>query len=519
MEKIYTYKFPYLPEYTTITKGMPVSLDDHGYVWPGAGLTVYRHSNFEEIKYEMKHVKAKKLEHDLILVAFDGGVTAFKGTTSGVTIQTNTVDLLDKDKNPIRVRELIPMGERRFIVVSSQYFIPIEVTVDRKDTEITINIMTGEYLHLPNDDDLFPHVDSLSESTFAVVYEEKYRLMTTYGKWTGSGTSAKLEVAEPIQVYLRLNYHGIAGIDDSHYAITATGPVYNASVQIPIVASWLVTIKEGFMVVEDRVTLPFKISDNWFAMDNIGSRHIIMAYADAATNGINGVMMTYDNVTNKLTFGANTVFQRGGAVLDHDKMDITVLDNKKFVVTYGDAGAHSLVMVMGSRTDSNDIVVTSPAYIISKPKSDEKYEGFWFDVAAYNSEHFGIIEVKRVNGRKYSRFDLVATYPRVLGIAKKDGKGVNKKQNDHSHTGTPKVSTVEIQLGGVFTVSGKKKFTPGRAIYTNSKGDLIQSYPFGYITRNFGAFYVVDKDSNSILDRKNLIGIAVTNKKIKMKLN
>ena len=71
MEKIYTYKFPYLPEYTTITKGMPVAFDEYGHVWPGAGLTVQRGSTYDEIQYDMKHVKAKNLDGDLILVAFD----------------------------------------------------------------------------------------------------------------------------------------------------------------------------------------------------------------------------------------------------------------------------------------------------------------------------------------------------------------------------------------------------------------------------------------------------------------
>ena len=78
---------------------------------------------------------------------------------------------------------------------------------------------------------------------------------------------------------------------------------------------------------------------------------------------------------------------------------------------------------------------------------------------------------------------------------------------------------MEVQLGGIFTLSGKRKLTPGRSIYTNSKGDLIESYPYGYVTRDFGTFYVVDKESNSILDRKNLVGMAVTSKKIKLKMD
>lgn len=519
MEKIYTYKFPYLPEYTTITKGMPVAFDEYGHVWPGAGLTVYRGSTYDEIQYDMKHVKAKNLDGDLILVAFDGGVTAFQGTCKGKSFQSNTVELVDRDKNPIVVRELIHMGEKRYIVVSREYLIPLEVTVDRTDSAITINILTGKYYHLPNDDDKYPHVDNLSSTRFAVVFERGLQLLTTFGTWQGAGSAAELIVAEPLQVHLRLNFHGVAGIDDNHYIITATGPVHNSTNPYPRVLSWLASIDGQEIVVQQHIILPFTFSDNWFAMDNIGSRHVIMVYADALTNGINAVMITYDNSTNTIAYGCNTVIQKGGSVLDYERMDITVLDNRKFVVTYVDGGAESLMMVTGARTDSNDLVVTSPAYIISRPRFNERYEGFWFDVASYNSEHFGIIEVKRVNGRRYTRFDLVATYPRVLGIAKKDGKGNLPKEHDHSHKENPIVSTVEVQLGGIFTLSGKRKLTPGRSIYTNSKGDLIESYPYGYVTRDFGTFYVVDKESNSILDRKNLVGMAVTSKKIKLKLD
>ena len=45
MSKVYTYKFPYLTNYTSIKMGMPVSLDEEGNVWPGAGFTLYRDSS------------------------------------------------------------------------------------------------------------------------------------------------------------------------------------------------------------------------------------------------------------------------------------------------------------------------------------------------------------------------------------------------------------------------------------------------------------------------------------------
>ena len=77
---------------------------------------------------------------------------------------------------------------------------------------------------------------------------------------------------------------------------------------------------------------------------------------------------------------------------------------------------------------------------------------------------------------------------------------------------------MEVQLGGILQLKSKTKLTPGRAIYTNSKGDVVQSWPYGYISRNFGVFYVVDKETHAIIDGNNLIGVAVSKKKIRMRL-
>ena len=65
MSKVYTYKFPYLTNYTSIKMGMPVSLDEEGNVWPGAGFTLYRDSSYAEIKDEMKHVKTRRIDYSL----------------------------------------------------------------------------------------------------------------------------------------------------------------------------------------------------------------------------------------------------------------------------------------------------------------------------------------------------------------------------------------------------------------------------------------------------------------------
>ena len=80
-----------------------------------------------------------------------------------------------------------------------------------------------------------------------------------------------------------------------------------------------------------------------------------------------------------------------------------------------------------------------------------------------------------------------------------------------------KKGKLTVQFAGMFKVPGNRKLTPGRAIYTNSKGELIEGAPFGYVNRNFGIFYEFDWRDNSILSNNNLVGIAVTKKKIYMK--
>ena len=80
-----------------------------------------------------------------------------------------------------------------------------------------------------------------------------------------------------------------------------------------------------------------------------------------------------------------------------------------------------------------------------------------------------------------------------------------------------KKNTLTIQFAGMFKVPGSRKLTPGRAIYTNSKGELIEGAPYGYVNRNFGIFYEFSRADNSILSNNNLVGMAATTKKIYLK--
>jgi hypothetical protein len=74
-----------------------------------------------------------------------------------------------------------------------------------------------------------------------------------------------------------------------------------------------------------------------------------------------------------------------------------------------------------------------------------------------------------------------------------------------------------VQFAGMVKIPGKQTFTPGRAVYTNSNGDLLMGRPYGYANRDFGQFYEFSRDGNQILSLHNLVGLAVTKHKIYLK--
>ena len=498
MSKVYTYKFPYISKYTNIKAGMPVALDEDGNIWPGAGFTLYRDSSYKEITDEMKHVKARRLDYDHVFVVYDGYATIFKATYQGESYQGNTVELPTEGTERFRVRELVHISGYRYIIVGRTTLLPVFVL--RTDNTFTLTI--GTPLEMNIDEDRFPHVDNLDDNTFAIVYENDIFLYTNYGMWVDGDKPSLVLKGDAKLMHRRLDFHGIAGLDSNHWVVAATGRVYNSTSPYMSTRAWLVTLKDGVMTVSEHIYVPWSLTCGWFGMDNIGPNNVIIAYGDLSDNGIRAVLLIFDSQRESIAFGPQAVMQKGGSVVDFEQIDVTVLNSRQFVVTYEDGVAHGLMMVMGSRTDTNDLVVSSPTYVVGRPGHDEVLEYFHFDVAELGKEHFVIVETRKVNGRFSTRIDLADSYPRLLGIAKADGKN----------------NLAEIQMGGVITVKSKTKLTPGRAIYANSKGDLIQSLPYGYASRSFGVFYVVDKETNTVVDGRNLIGVAVSKNKIRMRL-
>ena len=157
MSKVYTYKFPYLTNYTSIKMGMPVSLDEEGNVWPGAGFTLYRDSSYAEIKDEMKHVKTRRIDYEHVLVVFDGGATVFKANCHGETFKMNTVDLPLEGTAKFRVRELVHLSGYRYIIIGRTQLLHVVVKPEEKG----FSLIVGTPLQMKIDEDLYRHVDNL----------------------------------------------------------------------------------------------------------------------------------------------------------------------------------------------------------------------------------------------------------------------------------------------------------------------------------------------------------------------
>lgn len=512
MNKLYTYKFNYYYDFRTIKANTPLSLDEDGLLWPGAGITIYRNSTTSTIHAEMKHIRTKQLDRNFVLIAYDGGLAVFRGTSVGITLKVAKYELKDKEGKPFGVWELIHIGEKRYIVVGRREFIPIEVVLTRQDKEVSVEFLEGEHVIIENDDDDFPHFDNLDDKSFAVVYESGPLLYTTTGRWEGSGKGSRLVFEKSEPLHLRLHFHGVAGLDANHYIITATGPVFNVSTSTATVRTWLITVNpDKSLDIQDHVNLPWTFSDNWFAMDNIDERNVVLCYTDNTDGGIRSVLVRYNNETNTISYGAQVTLQRGGAVVNHEHTDLAILSRNRYVVTWNDAQANAIVMVMVTRTWANDLVVTSPEYVLSRSTWRDPVNRFYFDVCAITDEHFMIVEGRENRGMIDTRCHLGATYPRFFGIAKEDG--VLDKKNTFNGR---RLGVVKVQLGGIVTLK-KGVLTPGRSVYTNSRGELIQGRPYGYATRSFGSFYLYDDATNSIIDGRNILGIATTKKKIMLR--
>lgn len=477
-----------------------MSIDREGNAWPGAGTTIYRNVTNERIDYNMYNVKVRELDWGMNLLVYDGGVTAMRGTWEGYELTVKREELPVTKKGETRhVDDVVAVRARgRFIIIGSKEILPLQVNVERKDHRVvSITFNFGEPYALENDDDQYPHVDQLTNTTFAMIYENKNDLLVRTGTWV-EGDKPRFELSNEKRVGLRYDYHGIAGMGADAFIIGVTGREHTGNKTMPLLATCLCTIENGDIKVGTWMRLPWMVSYNFFDMDNFGPNDVILAFNDISNRGIKAVMLHYDRANKQIYYGAQATIQTGGAVLRENRIDIRILSPTSFAVFYEDNAINGLVLVLCAVTPSFDIVKMSPNYIISRSKGPEGGD-YYFDLCESGWGDFMIAEFRKGWDTR-AMIHRGVVLPRMFGIAQRSNKG-----------------KLEVQFAGMFTVKRSQTLTPGRAVYTNSKGELIEGRPYGYVSRSFGSFYEVSRVDGSILSQSNVVGMAVTKKKVYLK--
>ena len=477
-----------------------MSIDREGNAWPGAGTTIYRNVTQEPIEGTMRNLKVRELDHFMTLAAYDGGVTAYRLSFEGYEVEVNRKALPTVDQKERNVDDVVKIGHNRFIIVGSKQLLPLTTVVERKDRKVSVDFLFGHELDLPNDDDQWPHVDNLTNTTFALIYENGDKLIIRTGEWKGDGNGAELILSQITEATDRYEFHGIAGMDASHFIITVTGKRASDPQSWPVVRSCLCTVGDGKITMGTWKVLPFSLSHNFFDMDNFGPENVLMVFSDSEAGSIHAVMCHFDRTSNDIFYGSQREIQKGGAVLGYNRIDIRVLSPTSFAVFYEDQAIQGLCLVLCSVSPSMDIVITSPNYIISRTWGPDRHTDFYYDLCESGWGDFMIGEYRMSGPSSRVMFHRGVVLPRMFGIAQKSKKG-----------------KLTVQFAGMFKVPGSRKLTPGRAIYTNSKGELIEGAPYGYVNRNFGIFYEFSRADNSILSNNNLVGMAATTKKIYLK--
>lgn len=405
-------------------------------------------------------------------------------------------------KGEIRqVDDVVRISRRHFIIVGSRELLPLHVDISHDNHKISCTFNQGQPLSLPNDDDYWPHIDNLSNTTFALIYENGDYLYTRIGEWKGDGVASTLSLGAETKATNRYEYHGIAGMDNKHFIITATGRQWGMNFSAPIVTACLCTVNDDKTIgFGEWKWLSFTMSHNYFDMDNMGPDKVIMVFADGETAGINAVVIEYEREYNNIFFGTHEIIKNGGAVFRETRIDLRVIDHDRFAVFYEDNAIHNLVLVLGELTNTNDIVMTSPKFVINRPQPFMDRSWYFYDLCELDRGGFALVEFVDSRERKDVFIHRGDILPRPFGIV----TSVNKR----SHK-------LMVQFAGMVKIKSQT-FTPGRAIFTNSKGELLQGKPYGYANRDFGSFYETLSD-NSIVSENNIIGMAVTKNKIYMK--
>ena len=137
--------------------GMPVSIDRDGNAFPGAGTTIHRNTTARSVPRRMGNVEIRELDFNIALVAYNGGVDAFKFTWDGYAVDSNHNDFPKTvDGNDRMVDDMVRIDRERFIVVGSRELFPMTaiVTRDFEKHQESVSFTFGNPLKLDNDDDM-----------------------------------------------------------------------------------------------------------------------------------------------------------------------------------------------------------------------------------------------------------------------------------------------------------------------------------------------------------------------------
>lgn len=492
---MYSYDFPFFENVANFKPGMPVSIDRRGNAWPGAGITIYRNVAEHPITYSMNNVKLRQLNHFMTLAVFDGGVATFLGTFDDYEVQLAKADLPTTSSGEMRrVSEVVAMNRETFIIVGSNELLPLTVVVTLQDKRLSVNFQFGIPTKMDAmDENKYPHIDNLTNTTIALVYERNMNLYVSQGELKGIGTNAQVVLKSETHVGNSYEFHKVAGMDANHFIIAATGRLFNSSFYFPAVTMVLCTIKGDTIEIGTWKYLSWAMSHNYMDLDNFDFQNVVMVFSDSSEHSVYAVMIHFNREENDISFGSSCVIQNGGSVFFPEKIDMRILSSTTFAVFYEDQVIRKLCLVLCSVSSSLDISVASPTYVVSLTSGS-----FSYDLCESGMGDFMILE-NRVTDQNRVFIHYGVVLPRPFGIAQKTKKG-----------------KLSIQFAGMFKVPTKQRFTPGRAVYTNSKGELLEGRPFGMANREFGMFYERGSD-NSLLSQTNLVGVAVTKRKIYMK--
>ncbi|KAK8797400.1 hypothetical protein WA158_004608 [Blastocystis sp. Blastoise] len=502
---LFAYEFPNWADFMPVDAGKVVSISPSGNVMEGAGVSINRNETETFNKKALKNVKVWNVNDWLIVTASNGLLRFFEIDPSSIAMSGLEQQLPQINGADMVIDNFIRMSNTTFVLLGSNVLLPF--TVDFKFNgphDISITCTLGSTTALPTGAS-YPKIDYMDEKTVCVSYEGADNQLYTFIAETAKDAQGNLKMSmnTPVSFSYKYGYHGIAGLSSKNYIVAATGEEFNSSSSGRPERNLrvaLVTLDNSKnLVVANWTVLPFSMSMNYFDMDNFDERNIFIAYTNSFNNnGIEMILLHYDQSSNSLYWGSSLTYKSSGAVINNSKLVLSLLAMDRLALTYSDASAHgSLAMGMVELTSAGDLVKTGPEFIITRPQRGTTVSDWYFDTCMTAPWRFVIVESQVNNQGSYSTMHIGSYGPRPVGVVTKSlfGKSL-------------------VQFAGTVGVSNQK-LTPGYMYYTNENGELLRGRPAGFAHREFGAFYV--SNGNYLLSLHNQVGIAVSESELLLK--